>query len=186
MYPPGVVVTTSGIAKFYSNGLDLEHVQSTPGFWKDSLVSRVSALKDGLVLTFGGVVCVIPATDHVPNADCCVVERPWVRGRVHGGYVRCPPLSLCSQRTNGWQRSRRILTHDIRFHDYRCMNPHKGYLCLNELELGVPLRPPMLSIFRQKLSAATVRRMILEAYRFKVRTLIPSNSPCNANAHLGS
>jgi hypothetical protein len=36
-YPPGVVVTTSGIPKFYSNGLDLEHAGSTKGFWKGSL-----------------------------------------------------------------------------------------------------------------------------------------------------
>jgi enoyl-CoA hydratase/carnithine racemase len=36
-YPPGVVVTTSGIQKFYSNGLELEHAFSTPGFFPDSL-----------------------------------------------------------------------------------------------------------------------------------------------------
>jgi Delta3-Delta2-enoyl-CoA isomerase len=53
-------------------------------------------------------------------------------------------------------------------HDYRCMNPHKGFLCLNELELGVPLRPPMSSVFREKVSAATLRRLVLEAHRFKV------------------
>jgi hypothetical protein len=53
-------------------------------------------------------------------------------------------------------------------HDYRIMNPHRGYLCLNELELGMGLRPPMCSIFREKVGAATFRRMILEAVRFKV------------------
>jgi enoyl-CoA hydratase/carnithine racemase len=31
-YPNGVVVTTSGIAKFYSNGLDLELAVNTEGF----------------------------------------------------------------------------------------------------------------------------------------------------------
>lgn len=31
-YPKGVVITTSGIAKFYSNGLDLDVVASTDGF----------------------------------------------------------------------------------------------------------------------------------------------------------
>lgn len=31
-YPKGVVITTSGIAKFYSNGLDLELAMSTEGF----------------------------------------------------------------------------------------------------------------------------------------------------------
>jgi hypothetical protein len=36
-YPPGVVITTSGITKFYSNGLDLEHAVSTEGYWPNSL-----------------------------------------------------------------------------------------------------------------------------------------------------
>ena len=53
-------------------------------------------------------------------------------------------------------------------HDYRIMNPHKGYLCLNELELGIPLNPPMSSVFRQKVSPQTYRRMVLEAHKFKV------------------
>lgn len=32
-YPAGVVATTSGIPKFYSNGLDLAHAVATEGFW---------------------------------------------------------------------------------------------------------------------------------------------------------
>jgi Delta3-Delta2-enoyl-CoA isomerase len=36
-YPHGVLITTSGIPKFYSNGLNLEHATSTPGYWSDSL-----------------------------------------------------------------------------------------------------------------------------------------------------
>jgi enoyl-CoA hydratase/carnithine racemase len=36
-YPLGVVVTTSGIPKFYSNGLDLKHATDVPGFWAHSL-----------------------------------------------------------------------------------------------------------------------------------------------------
>ena len=36
-YPNGVVVSTSSITKFYSNGLDLEHATSVKGFWADSL-----------------------------------------------------------------------------------------------------------------------------------------------------
>jgi enoyl-CoA hydratase/carnithine racemase len=57
-------------------------------------------------------------------------------------------------------------------HDYRIMNPHKGFLCLNELVLGMPLRPPMCSVFREKVGAATFRKMILEAARFKVSFLV--------------
>jgi hypothetical protein len=36
-HPPGVVVTTSAIGRFYSNGLDLKHASATEGFWEDSL-----------------------------------------------------------------------------------------------------------------------------------------------------
>ena len=52
-------------------------------------------------------------------------------------------------------------------HDYRIFNPHRGYLCLNELDFGAPLKPPMASIFRQKLpSPLTYRTLVLEAKRF--------------------
>ncbi|ESZ95657.1 hypothetical protein SBOR_3958 [Sclerotinia borealis F-4128] len=51
--------------------------------------------------------------------------------------------------------------------DYRIFNLSRGYLCLNELEFGAPLKPPMSSIFRQKLSSpATYRSLVLEAKRF--------------------
>lgn len=55
-------------------------------------------------------------------------------------------------------------------HDYRIMNPHRGFVCLNEVELGVPLRPPMSSIFRSKVSAPVYRTLVLEGKRLKVRS----------------
>lgn len=74
------------------------------------------------------------------------------------------------------------------FHDYRIMNPHKGYLCLNELDLGVPLRPPMMSVFKQKVGSPVLRRMILEGVRFKVSLRVTSNnedqSPADASIPL--
>ena len=51
-------------------------------------------------------------------------------------------------------------------HDYRIMNPHKGFLCLNELDFGAALQPAMASIFRVKLSMTTFRNMVLESKRF--------------------
>ena len=52
-------------------------------------------------------------------------------------------------------------------HDYRIFNPSRGYLCLNELDLGMPLQPPMSSIFREKVIAPHIyRSLILEAKRF--------------------
>lgn len=52
-------------------------------------------------------------------------------------------------------------------HDYRLMNPHRGFLCLNELDFGAPLKPPMASIFRQKVANPnTYRTMVLESKRY--------------------
>ena len=52
-------------------------------------------------------------------------------------------------------------------HDYRIMNPHRGFLCVNELEFGAPLPAPMASIFRQKIpNPNTYRAMVLESKRF--------------------
>lgn len=52
-------------------------------------------------------------------------------------------------------------------HDYRLMNPHRGFLCLNELDFGAPLKPPMASIFRQKVpNPNTFRTMVLESRRY--------------------
>ncbi|KAI9882932.1 MAG: hypothetical protein M1823_005318 [Watsoniomyces obsoletus] len=52
-------------------------------------------------------------------------------------------------------------------HDYRVFNPERGFLCLNELEFGVALYPPMSSVFRQKLpNPSTYRDIVLEARRY--------------------
>ena len=121
-HEPGVVITTSGIPKFYSNGLDLNHVQETPHYFKDSLWP--------LYYRF--------LTYPMPTVAL-------VNGHAFaGGFM----LAMMQ--------------------DYRIMNPHKGYLCLIGLELGYGLRPPMLSIFREKVAASTLRKMILEAHRWKV------------------
>lgn len=52
------------------------------------------------------------------------------------------------------------------YHDYRIFNASRGFLCLNELEFGAPLKAPMSSIFRQKVSPQTYRSLVLEAHRF--------------------
>ncbi|KAL9072352.1 MAG: hypothetical protein Q9161_003671 [Pseudevernia consocians] len=52
-------------------------------------------------------------------------------------------------------------------HDYRLMNPHRGFLCLNELDFGAPLKAPMASVFRQKVpNPNTFRTMVLESKRY--------------------
>jgi Delta3-Delta2-enoyl-CoA isomerase len=34
-YPAGVLIHTSAIPKFYSNGYNLQHITETPGFWEE-------------------------------------------------------------------------------------------------------------------------------------------------------
>lgn len=117
------MVTTSGIQKFYSNGLDLDHASWTPGFFTDSLYAL------------------------------------WRRLLVYP----MPTIALI----NGHAFAGALML--VMMHDYRIMNPHRGFVCLNEVELGVPLRPPMSSVFRQKVGSHVYRTLVLEAKRYKVR-----------------
>lgn len=51
-------------------------------------------------------------------------------------------------------------------HDYRVMNPSRGFACLNELDFGAALKPAMSAVFRLKTSPQTYRSLVLEAHRF--------------------
>ncbi|KAK9470732.1 enoyl-CoA hydratase/isomerase [Dipodascopsis tothii] len=51
-------------------------------------------------------------------------------------------------------------------HDYRVMNPDKGFLCMNEIEFDAPLKGPLSSLFRQKTTPTQYQRIALEAARF--------------------
>ncbi|KAJ4411615.1 hypothetical protein N0V82_008984 [Gnomoniopsis sp. IMI 355080] len=120
--PTGVVVTTSALPKFFSNGLDLTHaVKIGDEFWIDSLWTLYRRY-----LTY-----------PMPTVA-------WVNGHAFAGGLM-------------------LAMH----HDYRVMNPDRGFACLNELEFGAPLKPPMSAIFRVKVPSPHVyRSMVLEARRF--------------------
>ncbi|KAJ5581154.1 hypothetical protein N7450_007455 [Penicillium hetheringtonii] len=113
-YPKGVVITTSGITKFYSNGLDLRVD-----------LPRNLSIRLTRYLSF-------------PMPTVCLLNGH----AFAGGFM----LAM--------------------YHDYRVQNPEKGFLCINELEFGVPLQTPMMSIFREKLVPTTFRNVVLEARRF--------------------
>lgn len=51
-------------------------------------------------------------------------------------------------------------------HDYRLAPSGKGFLCLNEVLFGAPLRPAMAAVFRAKMPAHTCRTLALEGHRF--------------------
>jgi len=122
-FPRGVVITTSSITKFYSNGLDYENAIRDPSFFSHSL----SPLWRRLI------------TYPMPTVAL-------VNGHAFAGGLMTAMM-----------------------HDYRIMNPHKGFLCLNELDFGAALRPPMASVFRVKLSMTTFRNMVLESRRYAAR-----------------
>ncbi|KAL2144317.1 hypothetical protein VTI28DRAFT_9225 [Corynascus sepedonium] len=119
-YKPGVVVTTSGIDKFYSNGLDLEHALSTENF------------------------------------------LPGVLYKLFHRFLTYPMPTIALLPGHAFAGGLMLAMH----HDYRVMNPSRGFACINELEFGVPLKPAMSSIFRLKLPASTYRELVLEARRF--------------------
>ncbi|KAM7186350.1 enoyl-CoA delta isomerase 3 [Naviculisporaceae sp. PSN 640] len=124
----GVVVTTSGIPKFYSNGLDLELAMSNPEFMPNYLYKMFARF-----LTFP-----------------------------------MPTIAL----VNGHAFAAGIMT--AMHHDYRVMNPAKGFVCINELDFGVPLKPAMSAIFRLKLAPQVYRKVVLEAHRFNGKEALES------------
>lgn len=146
-YEPGVVITTSGIAKFYSNGLDLEHAIGTDGFWPlfYSVWKRF--------LTY--VSLFFPHSSKPPQyfkfiklilTSCPSFPMPTIA--LLNGHTFAGGLMLSMS------------------HDYRLAPSPKGYLCLNEVLFGAPLKPAMAAIFRHKLpNSSTLRTVALEAKR---------------------
>lgn len=55
-------------------------------------------------------------------------------------------------------------------HDYRILNPSKGFLCLNEVHFGSTIPMPMINIVKTKIgSRSTVRSMLTEGKRFDAK-----------------
>ncbi|KAI1375106.1 enoyl-CoA hydratase/isomerase family protein [Hypoxylon crocopeplum] len=125
-HPPGVVITTSSISKFYSNGLDLQLALSLPGFFETSLY-------------------------------------PLFRR-----FLTYPMPTIALINGHGFAGGFMLAMH----HDYRVFTGAKGYLCINELEFGAPLMPPMSSIFRMKAAPHVYRDMVLEARRFDAKAAL--------------
>ncbi|KAK0626953.1 ClpP/crotonase-like domain-containing protein [Immersiella caudata] len=119
-YPPGVVLTTSALPKFYSNGLDLEHALGTPTFLPQQLY------------------------------------------RLFHRFLTYPMPTIAVLNGHAFAGGLMLAMH----HDYRVMSPAKGFVCINELDFGVPLKPAMSSIFRIKTRPETYRTLVLEAHRF--------------------
>ncbi|KAL5732198.1 hypothetical protein ACHQM5_004845 [Ranunculus cassubicifolius] len=51
-------------------------------------------------------------------------------------------------------------------HDYRIMNSRRGYIFMNEVELGLPLTPGNVAVLRAKLPTETFQEVILTGKRY--------------------
>lgn len=124
---PGVVVTTSGIGKFYSNGLDLDIAVSTPGYWEDSLFP------------------------------------------LYRRFLTYPRPTVALLNGHAFAGGAMLAMH----HDYRVFTGSgRGYLCVNELDFGAPLPPPLSAIFRLKVAPHVYRELVLEAKRFDAKAAL--------------
>ena len=53
-------------------------------------------------------------------------------------------------------------------HDYRVMRSDRGFICLNEVDLGAPLTPGMAQLIAAKvLQPSVYRNLLLQGHRYK-------------------
>jgi enoyl-CoA hydratase/carnithine racemase len=50
-------------------------------------------------------------------------------------------------------------------HDFRIMRADRGFLCLNEIDIHIPLAPGMAALVKNRLAVATLRDMVLTGAR---------------------
>lgn len=117
---PRVLVTTSKIGKFFSNGLDFEAAISTPGFFPNYYYKVMRTM----------------------------LQFPWPTVAVVNGHAFAAGFMIAA------------------CHDYRVMNPDRGFLCMNEVAFGAILMPPMMSIFRVKFGTQLAHKITLQGHRF--------------------
>ena len=124
---PAALVTMSANEKFFSNGLDLDWVQSSgdhPGGDRAAFGAEFMTLMARIIT--------------LPVPTVCAVNG-------HGfgaGFM----AALC--------------------HDERVMRADRGYLCANEIAIGMTIPEPELALFRHKMSADAFTQTVLLARRW--------------------
>lgn len=112
---PGALITSSTNPKFFSNGLDLDWMQS-PESHPD-----------------GG------------DRDVFGEEFMYLMGRV----ITLPIPTVCAINGHAFGAGFMFaLSHDIRI-----MREDRGFLCANEMQLGLPIPRPELALFKHKVPA---------------------------------
>lgn len=119
---PKALVTT-GTGKFYSNGLDLEYMQSgdvEPGAYVGTVLAIMSR-----VLTF-------------------------------------PAITVAAMNGHAFGAGAQIALA----HDYRIMRKDRGYFCMPEIDLGMPLHPGMTALIQARLPIQTAHEVIATGTRY--------------------
>ena len=121
--PGNKALVTTGTGKFYSNGLDLEYMQSgevEPGAYIGSVLAIMAR-----VLTFPAVTVAA------------------MNGHAFGAGAQ---IALA--------------------HDYRVMREDRGYFCMPEIDLGMPLHPGMTALIQARLPIQTAHEVIATGTRY--------------------
>jgi enoyl-CoA hydratase/carnithine racemase len=50
-------------------------------------------------------------------------------------------------------------------HDFRVMRADRGFFCLNEVDIGLPLHPGMIALVKNRLGPTTLRDVVLTGAR---------------------
>ncbi|KAI7851333.1 ClpP/crotonase-like domain-containing protein [Circinella umbellata] len=59
-------------------------------------------------------------------------------------------------------------------HDYRVMRTGRGYMCMNEIDIGAPLHAGMNALLRYKTTPKTLRALVLQGHRFNAEEALKS------------
>ena len=119
---PKALVTT-GTGKFYSNGLDLEYMQSgevEPAAYVEMALAIMSR-----ILTF-------------------------------------PAITIAAMNGHAFGAGAQIALA----HDYRIMRRDRGYFCMPEIDLGMPLHPGMTALIQARLPIQTAHEVIATGTRY--------------------
>lgn len=127
---PGALVTTSTNEKFFSNGLDLDWVQS----------------KSPTAIEEGGDRKVFGDEFMKLMARIITLPIPSIASINGHGFGAGLMLAMC--------------------HDWRIMREDRGFLCANEMQLGMVIPRPELALFRHKLPANTFFETVQLARRW--------------------
>ena len=114
---PGALITSSANPKFFSNGLDLDWIQSPES--------------------------------HPNGGDREVFGEEFMY--LMGRMITLPIPTVCAINGHAFGAGFMFaLSHDVRI-----MREDRGFLCANEMQLGLPIPRPELALFKHKLPANT-------------------------------